>query len=89
MKIKLAISLVLAFLAFLFITQNTDVVTVAFLFWSVQMSLVLLLLSMLGAGFIIGWLLNSYLRLVRNRRSSRAEIAAQREEQHEQGTPRQ
>ncbi len=87
MKIKLAISLVLAFLAFLFITQNTDVVTVAFLFWSVQMSLVLLLLSMLGAGFIIGWLLNGYLRFVRNRRSSRAEIAAQREEQHQQGTP--
>lgn len=68
MKIKLVASLVLAFLAFVFIFQNTDVVKVDFLFWSLEMSRVLLLLTMLGAGCVIGWLLNSYLRFVRNRR---------------------
>jgi uncharacterized membrane protein YciS (DUF1049 family) len=68
MKIKLAISLALAFFAFIFITQNTDLVQVDFLVWSLEMSLVLLLVIMLGSGIIIGWLLNSYLRFVRNRR---------------------
>ena len=68
MKIKLGISLVLAFLVFLFISQNVEIVRVEFLAWSVEMSLVLLAFIMLGAGIIIGWLLNSYLRFVRNRK---------------------
>lgn len=88
MKIKLLISLVLAFLAFAFIAQNTDVVAVAFLFWSVEMSLVVLLLTMLGAGFLIGWLLNGYLRFVRNRRTTKAGSAMPPEAKHEQGKPR-
>jgi uncharacterized integral membrane protein len=68
MKIKLAISIILALLSFLFITQNTETVRVAFLAWSVEMSLVLLVFIMLGAGIIIGWSLNGYLRFVRNRK---------------------
>ena len=88
MKIKLVISLFLAFFAFVFITQNTDVVKVDFLFWSVEMSLVLLLLTMLGAGFVIGWLLNGYLRFARNRRVSKAESAIQPKEKREHGKPR-
>jgi uncharacterized integral membrane protein len=68
MKIKLAISIILALLAFLFITQNTETVRVAFLAWSVEMSLVLLVFIMLMAGVIIGWSLNGYLRFVRNRK---------------------
>lgn len=68
MKIKLWISLVLAFLAFIFITQNTETVNVRFLAWSVEMSLVLLVFIMLGAGVIIGWLLNSYIRYTGNRK---------------------
>ncbi len=68
MKTKLGISIVLALLAFTFITQNTETVKVAFLAWSVEMSLVLLVFIMLGAGIIIGWSLNGYLRFVRNRK---------------------
>jgi uncharacterized integral membrane protein len=62
MKLKLAVSLVLAFLAFIFITQNTQIVGVRFLAWSVDVSLVVMVFILLGSGVIIGWLLNSYLR---------------------------
>ena len=62
MKIKLWISLVLAFLAFVFVTQNTETVNVSFIVWSLEMSLVLLVFIMLGTGLVIGWLLNSYVR---------------------------
>ena len=68
MKIKLIMSLILAFLAFIFIIQNTVPVQVTFLLWSIEMSLVVLLLIMLGAGMIIGWVMCSYLRYVRSRR---------------------
>lgn len=68
MKIKLGISIVLALLAFIFITQNTETVKVAFLAWSMEMSLVLLVFIMLGTGIIIGWSLSGYLRFVRNRK---------------------
>lgn len=67
MKIKLGVSLVLAFLAFIFLVQNVGSVRVAFLAWSVEMSLVLLLGMLLAAGIAIGWLLSGYLRFVRNR----------------------
>ncbi len=73
MKIKLAISIILALLAILFITQNTETVRVAFLAWSVEMSLVLLVFIMLGAGVIIGWSLSGYLRFVRNRKRAKAQ----------------
>jgi uncharacterized membrane protein YciS (DUF1049 family) len=48
-------------------------VKVAFLAWSVEMSLVLLVFIMLGAGVIIGWSLNGYLRFVRNRKRVKAQ----------------
>lgn len=70
MKIKLGVSLLLAFLAFIFIAQNAETVTVDFLFWSSGMSLVLLLFIMLFTGMIIGWILNSALRFSRNRRKA-------------------
>ena len=72
MNVKLAISLVLALLAFIFVYQNTDVVQVDFLFWSTDMSLVLLVFIMLGVGMAISWLLGSYLRFTRKRRQVRA-----------------
>jgi len=71
MKIKLGISLILAFLAFIFISQNTETVTVEFFAWSVEMSLVLLVFIILFTGIVIGWLLSSYLRFARNRAQSR------------------
>jgi len=82
MKFKLAISLVLALIAFIFITQNTNPVEVDFLAWSIEMSLVLLLVIMLGSGVIIGWLLNGYLRFARNRREARAKPVAQSAERN-------
>jgi len=72
MKIKLGISLVLAFLAFIFISQNGETVTVAFLAWSVEMSLVLLVFIVLFTGIVIGWSLSSYLRFARHRAQNRA-----------------
>jgi len=68
MKIKLIVSLVLALLAFIFIVQNTSPVQVNFLSWSMQMSIVVLLVVMLVTGIIIGWALSSYQRFSRNRR---------------------
>jgi uncharacterized integral membrane protein len=73
MKIKLGISLLLAILAFIFISQNTETVKVDFLFWSTEMSLVLLVFIILAAGVIIGWVLNSYLRFSRNRKQVKAQ----------------
>jgi len=73
MKFKLGISLVLALLAFVFITQNTETVQVRVFLWSIEMSLVLLVFIMLGAGAIIGWFLNSYLRFASRRRQNKAQ----------------
>ena len=73
MKIKIGISLVLAFLAFIFISQNTETVTVDFFAWTVEMSLVLLVFIILFTGITIGWLLNSYLRFARNRTQNRGQ----------------
>jgi len=69
MKIKLIVSLVLAFLAFIFIVQNTHPVQVHFLAWMVEMSIVVMLMVMLGTGMIIGWVMSSYLRFIRSRRN--------------------
>jgi uncharacterized integral membrane protein len=84
MKIKLGISLVLAFLVFIFISQNTETVRVKFLFWSVEMTIVLLVFIILGIGILIGWLLNSYLRFVRNRKQVKTRDALQTRESAEQ-----
>lgn len=71
MKVKVAVSLILALLAFVFITQNTETVRVQFLVWSLEMSLVLLVFIMLGSGIIMGWLLSSYSRYASHRRQQK------------------
>lgn len=68
MKIKLGVSLILAFLVFVFITQNTETVQVKFLFWSLEMSLVLMVFILFVAGVITGWLVSSYLRYAGHRK---------------------
>ena len=73
MKVKLALIALLAFLVFVFVTQNTDMVQVTFLVWSIEISLVLLVFMMFLAGIAIGWLLNSYLRFSRSRKRQLAE----------------
>jgi len=70
MKIKLGISLALAFLVFVFIAQNTEMVQVRVFLWPIEMSLVLLVFIMLAAGIIIGWLLNSYMRFAGQRKQA-------------------
>lgn len=77
MKVKLGISLILAVLIFFLVYQNTAVVKVTFLAWSLQMSLVLLVLIVLGAGMVSGWLLNSYLRFARSRKRTREQALQQ------------
>jgi uncharacterized integral membrane protein len=59
MRIKIAVAGVLLFLTIVLIAQNTAVVKVTFLFWSFQLSLVLLIFLILVAGLLIGWVLHS------------------------------
>lgn len=60
MHFKLAINLVLASLAIVFVIQNVAVVEVHFLFWSFSMSLALFVFLLFAIGVIVGWLLHSY-----------------------------
>ncbi len=68
MKVKLIIIIIVLSIAGLFVYQNTDLVAVDFLTWSVDISLALLVLCVFVAGLAIGWLLSSYLRFSRNRK---------------------
>ncbi len=56
-KLKLALSVVLIGLVMLFTLQNTAVVEVRFLLWTLSMSLVLLIFGLLVIGVLLGWLL--------------------------------
>ena len=60
MNTKLVVSLVVACLVVIFILQNTAVVNVHFLFWSLSMSRSLLIIVFVGIGILVGWLLHSY-----------------------------
>lgn len=62
MKPKTILALVLAALLALFTVQNTEVVAVHFLFWTVEMSRVVMLLGVLGVGAVFGWILCSFSR---------------------------
>ncbi len=52
---------IFVFFALVFVVQNIDVVPVKFLFWELSMSRAILLFFSLLTGFIIGWLLHSYM----------------------------
>lgn len=54
-------------LLLVFVIQNTEVVQLTFLFWSIAMSRALLILFMLAIGAALGWFLNSYRRARQNR----------------------
>ncbi|MBE0567238.1 MAG: LapA family protein [Krumholzibacteria bacterium] len=51
------LGLAVAFLVLVFAVQNTAVATIRFLFWSVSMSMVLMVVLLFGAGLAVGWLL--------------------------------
>ncbi len=56
MKPKVIIILVLVILLLIILIQNTQVVTLHLLFWSVSMSQIILIAAVLLCGFIIGYL---------------------------------
>ncbi len=53
---KMILLLVVLVLVGILIVQNTEVVTLHFLAWEAQMSQIILLLLVLFAGFVIGFL---------------------------------
>jgi lipopolysaccharide assembly protein A len=53
---------VLIALSAIFILQNTGVVDLRFLFWTVSMSRVLLILILLAIGFALGWIVATTMR---------------------------
>lgn len=61
MNFKLGASAVIACFVVIFIFQNTAVVEMKFLFWSLTMSRSLLILIFVGVGIIIGWLLKGHI----------------------------
>ncbi|MDT8452979.1 MAG: lipopolysaccharide assembly protein LapA domain-containing protein [Gammaproteobacteria bacterium] len=62
-KLHLAIGIISTIFILVFILQNTEVVTVNFLFWKIEMSRVILILVLLLVGFLLGYILRSRRRL--------------------------
>ena len=60
MNYRLIASLVIICIIIIFILQNTAVVEINLLFWTIRMSRALLMFILLAVGVIAGWLLNSY-----------------------------
>lgn len=79
MRVKLVVSALLAFLVVVFVSQNAAVVQVTFLAWSIEMSMLLMIFIVFAVGILIGWLLNSYFRFVRNRKRQLAQAPAVQE----------
>jgi uncharacterized integral membrane protein len=59
LSLKGYLGLLLVLLVGLLILQNTEVVEIRFLFWSLSMSRVLLLPLVFGAGVLVGWALHT------------------------------
>jgi len=65
MSFKLVLTLLLSVIVAVFIFQNTTVVEIKFLFWTVSMSRALMILTVLAIGMALSWLLQGYLSLRR------------------------
>ena len=61
-QIKLIVGLVLAGLAIVVIAQNTAVVQLKLLFWTVEMSRALMFFLFLASGILMGWILRGRIR---------------------------
>lgn len=59
MKTKLILTLVAVVFVVLFVLQNTTIVEIQFLLWSLSMSRSLLIVVFVAVGVVIGWLLRS------------------------------
>jgi putative membrane protein len=62
-KLHLAIGIISTIFILVFILQNTEIVTVNFLFWKMEMSRVILILVLLLVGFLLGYIFRSRRRL--------------------------
>lgn len=60
MNRKIYIGLALLLLVIIFIVQNTVVVEIRWLFWTVTMSRSLMIITVLSIGITIGWLIGSH-----------------------------
>ncbi len=58
MNAKLIVGIVLAALVAVFLVQNVTVMEMRFLFWKLSMSRSILMVLVLMAGIILGWLLH-------------------------------
>ena len=58
-KIRIVTGLVLLLLVAFFTLQNTEVVTITFLFWHFSLSRALLIFLVLVTGVVVGWALHS------------------------------
>jgi uncharacterized integral membrane protein len=61
MNFKIILMAIVACLAAVFTIQNVAAVKVTIFFWEISLSLALLIFFLLTIGFIIGWLLHSFL----------------------------
>ena len=66
-NIKLSTTLILVICATVFLIQNTQVVDINVLFWTISMSGSIMVVSLLIIGFLIGWFLNGYLSNKKNK----------------------
>lgn len=66
MKYKLISGIVLFFIIVIFIIQNAATVEIHLIFWTVSISRVLLMLIILLLGIVIGWILNSYFKHIKD-----------------------
>ena len=62
MTAKLILGIILAGMVVVFIFQNITSVNLSFLFWTMSMSMALLMFLILSVGTILGWLLHGNLR---------------------------
>jgi uncharacterized integral membrane protein len=74
MNFKLISGLVIICLMLVLIIQNIAIVEIRLFFWTIEMSLVLLILILLGLGVVTGWLLKDYFT---HRKKNKSQIKPQ------------
>lgn len=67
MTFRLLLSLLIGTAVGVFVAQNTAVVEIRFLFWTVSMSRALLIVLLLATGMLLAWLLQGWRRLRRRK----------------------
>jgi len=60
MKKRLGLAMALLLTVVIFTLQNTDMITIHFLFWQFSLSRALMLFLVLGIGVLLGFLLGTY-----------------------------